>query len=64
MTQVELVWSTTGGDDDGGGNDDGNETIAANCDEMLEALIEQHEGAMEACTTIEQEGQILLDYLT
>jgi hypothetical protein len=31
---------------------------------MLEALIEQHEGAMEACTTIEQEGQILLDYLT
>lgn len=31
---------------------------------MLEALTEQHEGAIEACTTIEQEGQILLDYLT
>ncbi len=58
LTQVELVWSTTGGDDDD------NDTIAANCEEMLEALIEQHEGAMEACTTIEQEGQILLDYLT
>ncbi|CAF1199006.1 unnamed protein product [Adineta steineri] len=58
LTQVEVVWSTTGGDDDD------NETIAANCEEMLEALIEQHEGAMEACTTIEQEGQILLDYLT
>lgn len=38
--------------------------IAANCEEMLEALTEQHEGAIEACTTIEQEGQILLDYLT
>ncbi len=58
MTQVELVWSTTGGDDDD------NDTIASNCEEMLEALIEQHEGAMEACATIEQEGQILLDYLT
>jgi hypothetical protein len=58
LTQVEVVWSTTGGDD----NDD--ETIAVNCEEMLEALVEQREGAMEACTTIEQEGQILLDYLT
>ncbi len=58
MTQVELVWSTTGGDDDD------SESITANCEEMLEALIEQHEGAMEACVTIEQEGQILLDYLT
>ena len=38
--------------------------IANNCEEMLEALTEQHEGAMEACLTIEQEGQILLDYLT
>jgi hypothetical protein len=58
LTQVELVWSTTGGDDDD------NESITANCEEMLEALIEQREGAMEACVTIEQEGQILLDYLT
>ncbi|CAF5218346.1 unnamed protein product, partial [Rotaria magnacalcarata] len=58
LTQVELVWSTTGGDDDD------HVMIAANCEEMLEALIEQREGAIEACATIEQEGQILLDYLT
>ncbi|CAF4820588.1 unnamed protein product [Rotaria sp. Silwood1] len=58
LSQVELVWSTTGGDDDD------YEMIVNNCEDMLEALIEQHEGAMEACVTIEQEGQILLDYLT
>ena len=52
------MWSTSTGTDE-----DDNEMIAVNCEEMFEALIEQREGAMEACTTIEQEGQILLDYL-
>lgn len=55
---MEAVWSTNSANDD-----EENEMIAANCEEMLEALIEQREGAMEACTTIEQEGQILSDYL-
>ena len=45
-------------------DEDDKEMIANNCEEMLEALTEQREGAMEACATIEQEGQILLDYLT
>lgn len=55
---MEAVWSSNATTDD-----EENEMIAANCEEMLEALIEQREGAVEACTTIDQEGQILADYL-
>ncbi|CAF1006794.1 unnamed protein product, partial [Didymodactylos carnosus] len=33
-------------------------------EQMLDKLIEQHDATIDACTTTEQEGQALLDYIT